>query len=241
MRNGTKDDGSNGQWGWGHPIASYFDLTRINVQNRAMGGTSSRTYYTTPTLWRTVLPLIKPGDFLILQFGHNDGGAINDTSRARATLKSNGEETQEIENQLTYQHEVVHSYGWYLRQYIAEAREKGVVFAVVCSPIPRNRWTDGRIAPDSYGPIAQAAGRQANAVFIDLNALVIRKYEALGQSNVTETFFPAGETTHTDWAGAVLNAQCVIEGLKSLDRCPLLAYLLPNPPQDLRNPTDRAR
>jgi len=43
VRNG-QDTGNNGQWGWGNPIASYFDQTKINVQNRALGGTSSRTF-----------------------------------------------------------------------------------------------------------------------------------------------------------------------------------------------------
>src|SRR5438067_2209234 len=91
VRNG-QDTGNNGQWGWGNPIASYFDTTKINVQNWALGGTSSRTFQTIGR-WDKVLAQIKPGDFLILQFGHNDSGAINDTSRARATLKGNGEET----------------------------------------------------------------------------------------------------------------------------------------------------
>jgi rhamnogalacturonan acetylesterase len=240
VRNG-QDNGNNGQWGWGNPIAAYFDQTRINIQNRAVGGTSSRTFYTTPAMWPAIVPLMKPGDFLIMQFGHNDGGAINDTSRARGTFKSNGEETQEIDNLLTHQHEVVHSYGWYLRKYISEAREKGVVLAIVCSPIPRNRWSRGTLAPDSYGPIAQQAAKQADARFFDLNALIIQKYVALGESNVTATLFPAGETTHTDWAGAVLNAECVIEGIKAQPASLLAQYLLPNPPKELKNPTGKAR
>jgi len=222
--------------GWGNPIASYFDQTRINVQNRAVGGTSSRTFYSAQAMWPAIVPLIKPGDFLIMQFGHNDSGAINDTSRARGTFKDNGDETQEIDNLLTHQHEVVHSYGWYLRKYMSEAKEKGAVLSIVCSPIPRNRWNNGSMAPDSYGPIAQEAAKQAGARFLDLNALIIKQYAALGESSVTATLFPAGETTHTDWAGAVLNAECVIEGIKAPPACPLAQYLLPNPPKDLKNP-----
>src|SRR4051794_8039633 len=55
VRNGTLDNGNNGQWGWGNPIAHYFDKNKINVQNRALGGTSSRTYQTNAKLWPTVL------------------------------------------------------------------------------------------------------------------------------------------------------------------------------------------
>src|SRR4051812_18237679 len=117
VRNG-RDNGNNGQWGWGNPIASFFDTKKINVQNRAVGGTSSRTYLR--DFWPQVLPLIKDGDFVIMQFGHNDSGPLNDNSRARGTIKGNGEETEEIDNLLTHQHETVHSYGWYLRKYISD-------------------------------------------------------------------------------------------------------------------------
>jgi hypothetical protein len=232
VRNGTLGDGANGQWGWGNPIASFFDPTKINVQNRAFGGTSSRTFYTTPTDWPAILPLIKTGDFLIMQFGHNDGGSI----AARASLKSNGEETQTAPGG-----EVVHSYGWYLRKYASEARERGAAMSIICSPIPRNHWANGRIGPDSYAPIAQAAARQDGLGYIDLNALIIKKYEALGQPKVTDELFPVDEATHTSWAGALLNAQCVIEGLKALEQCPIVPYLLPHPPADLKNPTGKPR
>src|SRR5215831_18202848 len=58
VRNG-QDTGNNGQWGWGNPIAHYFDKTKINVQNKALGGTSSRTFQT-PALWGKVLAAMKP-------------------------------------------------------------------------------------------------------------------------------------------------------------------------------------
>src|SRR3546814_677600 len=72
-----------------------------------------------------VLPEIKKGDVVILQFGHNDNGA-------RGALPGVGEEMEERDNPRTQQKETVHTFGWYLRQYIAEAREKGAE-VVVCS------------------------------------------------------------------------------------------------------------
>jgi lysophospholipase L1-like esterase len=123
VRNG-RGDGANGQWGWGDYLAPYFDTSRINVVNRAVGGLSSRTYLTLGH-WERVLAMLKPGGFVMMQFGHNDSGALNDTSRARGTIKGVGEETEEIDNLLTHQHEVVHSYGWYLRKFIADARARG--------------------------------------------------------------------------------------------------------------------
>lgn len=96
--------------GLGDFLAPFFDTNKINVVNRALGGTSSRTFYRDQ--WPRVLAMLKPGDFVIMQFGHNDGSAINDASRARGTIKGVGDETQEIDNLLTKQPEVVHTFGW---------------------------------------------------------------------------------------------------------------------------------
>ncbi len=242
VRNG-QDKGENGQWGWGNPISAYFDTTKINVSNHALGGTSSRTYQNDGQ-WDIVLSQMKPGDFLIMQFGHNDGGDPADPSRARATLPGNGEETKEIDNPLTKKHETVHTYGWYIRKYITDAKAKGAADIYVCSLIPRNRWTNGQMAEDkTYAVWAADAAKQAGAQFIPLNAMIVKKYNAAGESKVTDTYFPVGETTHTDWAGAILNAQTVVEGLKALDHSDLVKYLLPNPPADadIKLPSGKAR
>src|SRR6516165_209579 len=67
----TVNTRTKGQLGWGDPLAEFFDKTRIKVENRARGGRSSRTYYT-EGLWKQVLADMKPGDFVLMQFGHND-------------------------------------------------------------------------------------------------------------------------------------------------------------------------
>ena len=219
VRNG-RGDGANGQWGWGEPLAAFFDKTKINVVNRAIGGRSSRTYLTQGH-WDRVLALLKPGDFVVMQFGHNDGGAINDTSRARGTIKGIGEETQEIDNLLTKQHEVVHTYGWYLRKFIADTKAKGAV-PIVCSPVPRKIWKDGKIVRDDYAKLAAEVAKAEGAAFVDLNEIIARKYEELGPEKVEPMF--ADEHTHTTLAGAELNAACVISGLKALKGSPLSTY-----------------
>jgi rhamnogalacturonan acetylesterase len=240
VRNG-QDTGGNGQWGWGNPIASYFDLGKVNVQNRAMGGTSSRSYINLG-LWDKVMSEMKPGDYLIMQFGHNDNGPLDDPARARGTIAGNGEQTKEIDNPLTKKHEVVHTYGWYLRKYVADARSKGITHIIICSPIPRNHWTDGKVNRNpKYTDAAMEAAKQAGVDFINLNELVATRYDAQGQDKVTDTYFPEKETTHTDWAGAIVNADCVVTGIKSLDQNDLKMYLLPTPPEDLEPPSGKAR
>ena len=63
-----------GLWGWGERIQPFFDTNKINVVNHAIGGRSARTYFTEGR-WQKVAAALKPGDFVIIQFGHNDQGA----------------------------------------------------------------------------------------------------------------------------------------------------------------------
>ena len=229
VRTGSKGNGDNGQWGWGAPIGDFFDRGRINVVNRAWGGTSSRTFQT-QGFWDKVLADLKPGDFVMMQFGHNDSSPVNDNQRARGTIKGVGDETQEIDNLLTGKHEIVHSYGWYLRKFIADAKTKGAT-AIVCSPIPRANWRDGKVvrASNDYARWAGEAAKASGAFFVDLNAIIADHYDQLGEEHVAATFFGPKERTHTGAAGAKFNAQCVVEGLKAIDGCPLTSYLRENP------------
>src|SRR5947208_1354221 len=80
----TVNNGTKGLQGWGTPIAEYFDHSKINVVNRARGGRSSRTFFT-EGLWDKLLAEMKRGDFVIIQFGHNDGGPLTG-EKARASL-----------------------------------------------------------------------------------------------------------------------------------------------------------
>ncbi|HSU69408.1 MAG TPA: rhamnogalacturonan acetylesterase [Tepidisphaeraceae bacterium] len=241
VRNG-RDNGNNGQWGWGNPIAMFFDTTRINVQNRALGGTSSRSFRNMG-LWEKILGEMKPGDFVIMQFGHNDSGPLDDPARARGTIHGNGEQTREIDNPITKKHEIVRTYGWYLRQYVAEAKAKGAREVIICSPIPRNAWTAEKVNRNtSYTRPAAEAAEQSGADFIDLNEIVATRYDAEGRKKVTDTYFPEKEVVHPDWAGAVLNAQCVVDGLKRLEKSDLAAFLRQPASAELQNPpTGKAR
>lgn len=219
VKNG-RGDGAGGLWGWGDFMYEQLDTAKISIKNFALGGRSSRTFIT-EGLWDKVLEKVVPGDWVIMQFGHNDGGAINDNSRARGTIKGTGEETEEIDNILTKKHEIVHSYGWYMRKYIADTKSKGAI-PIVCSPIPRNDWKDGKVlrASEDYGKWAKESAMPAKAYFIDLNEIIAGKYEKIGEKDVTSKFF-LKEHTHTTEAGAKLNAASVAEGIRNLKGCGL--------------------
>jgi lysophospholipase L1-like esterase len=217
----TVNNGTKGLEGWGSAIGEYFDPAKIAVVNDARGGRSSRTFLT-EGLWAKVLEKIKPGDFVLMQFGHNDGGGLSDP-KSRASLKGNGEETQEVTT-AAGKKEIVHTYGWYLRKYISEAKAKGAT-PIVLSPVPRDIWKDGKVARSSgdYGKWAAEAAKAEEVSFVDLNDIIANHYEELGEEKV-KTFFPQ-DHTHTSPEGAALNAQSVVEGLKGLNACPLCADL----------------
>ena len=222
VRNGH-GDGAGGQWGWGEPLTEFFDVSKINVVNRAIGGRSSRTYITEGH-WDDTLALMKPGDVVLFQFGHNDSGPLDDAARARGTLPGVGDESKEIENPILKRHETVHTYGWYMRKYVTDTIAKGAT-PIICSPIPRKIWKDGKVARNAkdYGGWAHQVASQQHIAFIDLNAIIARRYDALGEAQV-ETLF-ADPHTHTSRLGAELNAECVVAGLKALSHDPLSADL----------------
>jgi len=223
VRNGH-GDGAGGQWGWGEPLVDHFDATKINVVNRAIGGLSSRTYMNAPDggPWALTLALIKPGDVVLIQFGHNDGGKPDEPTRARASLPGVGPETVEIENPILKIHETVHTYGWYIRKIVADVKAKGAT-PIVCSPIPRKTWQNGKIVrnADNFGGWARQVATQEGVGFIDLNEIIARRYDALGEAAVEPLF--GDPHTHTSRAGAELNAESVVSGLKALKSDPVAA------------------
>jgi lysophospholipase L1-like esterase len=241
--------GSDGLWGWGAPIADLFDPAKINVVNRAIGGLSSHTYISAGH-WDLALDIIKPGDFVLIQWGHNDGGIslpgatpVPDQGLPPGTppptppagarprgpnvggsLPGIGEETYDVENPRTGKTETVHTYGWYLRKYIADVKAKGAT-PIICSLVPRKIWVDGHVVRNTstYRGWAQQVADQQHVGFVDLNEIIARRYDALGQAAVDPLF--GDPHTHTTMAGAVLNAECVVAGLRALPHDPLAKYL----------------
>jgi lysophospholipase L1-like esterase len=218
VRNGH-GDGAQGQWGWGEPLVSFFDPAKINVVNRAIGGRSSRTYITEGQ-WADTLALIKPGDTIIFQFGHNDGGIPDEPTRARASLPGIGDEIREIENPILKRHETVHTFGWYMSQYVQDTLAKHAT-PILCSPIPRKIWQDGKVVRNAkdYGGWTRQIAEEYHVGFIDLNEIIGLRYDALGQPAVEPLF--ADPHTHTSMAGAEINAESVVIGLKRLPHDPV--------------------
>lgn len=223
VKNG-KGKGDGSLWGWGSFIAEYFNTEQINVENHALGGTSSRTFQTNG-LWDAVLAKVKKGDFVMMQFGHNDSSPLDDTARARGTIKGIGSESKEIYNPIKKRQEVVYTYGWYLRKFISDIKAKGAT-PIICSSIPRNPVNNGviKLMNDSYAIWAADVAKAENVDFIPLNQLIKDKYALLSAAEV-QSFFTIKDHTHTNEAGAKLNAGLVVKGLKDIKKNRLNKYL----------------
>ena len=216
------------QCGWGELIGDFFDTIRISVSNQAMAGRSTRTFVKEGR-WDRIMSTLKPGDFVIMQFGHNEG-SVPDTTHAgyRGVLKGTGEETKDLvwPDGKT---ETVHTYGWYLRKFVTDAKSKGAV-PVIASMIPRNEFREGKVlrASADYGKWAAEIAQQESAFFVDLNTITADKYDTMGPEKV-KLLFP-GDHTHTNMEGARINAASVVEGLRKIKECGLNDYLLPDHP-----------
>jgi rhamnogalacturonan acetylesterase len=212
------------QCGWGEMIGEFFDSTQINISNQAMAGRSTRTFIKEKR-WDKVLSTLTEGDYVFIQFGHNEGSKP-DTSRAgyRGVLRGTGDETVS----LTWKDssiEVVHTYGWYLKKFIKEAKSRGAR-PIICSMIPRNQFVEGKVkrANNDFGKWAKEVAESEGVFFIDLNAITADKYDVLGPDEVKKLFH--GDHTHTNVEGAKINAASVVQGIRNLSKeLPLVNYL----------------
>lgn len=208
MRNGTKGDDSNGQWGWGYYANKYFDARKISVENQALGGMSTRTFYT--KLWPAVREALKPGDWVIISIGHNDGGPI-DSGRARSVLRGTGHDSINVTIKETGVKETVWTYGGYMRKYIAECRAKGA-HPILMSLTPRNAYDEnGKTVRKQQGAWLEEISKEQNVPYVDLNEISGAKLDTYGPWKMSYHFYK--DKIHTSKFGAEMNARSAAEGL----------------------------
>ena len=219
---------NGGDLGWGDHLANYFDTTKLNIANRARAGRSSRTYIN-EGMWTKTLAEMKSGDTMLFQMGHNDGGDLAG-AKPRGEIKGIGDESEDIPQTagpLAGTTETVHTYGWYVRKYVAEARAKGVT-PIFLTITVRNIWKDG---PDGKKHIERDMGyttyihqlsEELHVPVADMATLEADYLESLGPEK-TALLFPI-DHTHTSAAGAEMNAKMVATALRNI-QSPIDAYL----------------
>jgi lysophospholipase L1-like esterase len=214
--------------GWGDHLAHYFDTTRINVANRSRAGRSSRSYMV-EGLWDKDLAEMKPGDYVMLQWGHNDGGDLGG-NKPRGDLPGDTDQTQDVlqtTGVLAGKNETIHTYGWYNRKYVADTEARGAT-PIFLSMTIRNIWkadANGvqRIERETnFNVIMKKIADQDHLAFIDMASVEADRLEAAGQQQAA-LLFPI-DHTHTSAEGAELNAQSVVIALEEANS-PLVAYL----------------
>ena len=208
MRTGTLGNGNNGQWGWGYYAHEYFDPTRITVENQALGGMSSRTFYN--KLWAPIRQAIRPGDWVIISIGHNDNGPY-DSGRARASIPGTGDDTLNVTIKETGEKETVYTYGGYMRRYINDVRAQGG-YPILMSLTPRNAYDEkGKIVRKPHTQWLMQVAAEEGVPFVDLNEISGKKLDAYGPWKTSYHFFL--DKIHTSRFGAMMNARSAAEGI----------------------------
>ena len=208
MRNGTLGNGNNGQWGWGFFEYSFFNENKITVENQALGGMSSRTYYN--KLWPDVRKAIKPGDWVIISIGHNDNGPY-DSGRARASIPGVGNDSLPVVIKETGVHETVYTYGEYMRRFVRETRAAGGN-PILMSLTPRDAYgKDGKIERKIHTQWLMQVSEQERVPFVDLNEISGEKLDRYGHWKEQYMFYQ--DHIHSSRFGAMMNARSAAEGI----------------------------
>jgi lysophospholipase L1-like esterase len=209
--------------GWGQDLGGFFDPIKINVVNRAIGGRSSRTFFNEGR-WQEIVDGLKKDDFVMIQFGHNDVGPLDEKGKFRGSIKGIGDEVEKI-TKPDGSVEEVHSFGWYLKTFVRTAKAKGAK-VILCSPIPHLKFgSDGKFVHDWKGwrEWIEACAKSEGAAYVDLSEIVAKTYDTMDKAAVEKLFADKG--THTNADGSKLNAQSVITGLKRIPTGPLDRFM----------------
>jgi hypothetical protein len=202
--------------GWGAVLVDYFDTSKVNLVNRGIGGARFNTYQGT---WDQLLAAVKPGDFVVIQFGHNSG-----------PLPGLGEETQEVPGRGGGSAAVTHTHGWYVRKFVADVREKKGI-PIVMTLTLRDLWKDGKVerlkeqVPGQGGMSdwSRQVAAAEKALLVDHSNIIGDIYDKLGPDEADKLF--GDHYLHTNTAGAIVNCEAFIAGLKAIPDMPLVNCL----------------
>jgi lysophospholipase L1-like esterase len=214
VKNEDKDE--NSMWGWASVAHTVFNTKKCTLVNAAKAGRSARTFVEEGR-WEKVYNSIEPGDYVLIQFGHNDMGDIAG-GKARADIRGvkDSSHVYRLEKDRTYK--VVYSYGWYLRKFVGDVREKGGT-PVIVSMTPRNEWPGGKMErrPGSCATWAKEVADELGVAFVDMHNLTADYLDRKAGSKEKAAKYYKRDHTHTSLLGAELNAKMFRKGIKKTD------------------------
>ena len=203
--------------GWGMYLQAFFNTDSVSVNNRGKSGASTRTFYETDNLWPSVKRQMRAGDYLIIQFAHNDEKCKGeDVYVQNAKLRAEGKDTltdmRGTEPNTTYKE--------FLRTYIRETRSMGVT-PILMSPICRAYFQkDGTINDEGrhklveskdYVKAMREVAQEMWVPFLDMTARSREFYEQQGKEYCMANYFNCGDKTHTSAAGGMAIASLAYE------------------------------
>jgi lysophospholipase L1-like esterase len=197
------DQQGDGSGSWGQNMARWFNLPVV-IANHAESGQTMKAFRFQHR-WEKVMDLIKPGDYVFMQFGHNDS-------------KKSGHDPMWPADDKEGDWAITHSdantdYKWGLATNAVEIMRHGGI-PVIVSPMTRLNKATGEINSASHGDYPKAAreaAELAGCAFIDLFSMSIEAMKALGPSSALAAY---ADGTHTSSYGGYLYSRCVIEGIK---------------------------
>lgn len=224
--------------GWGMYLQAFFNADSIEVNNRGKSGASSRTFYETDNLWPSVKKQMTAGDFLIIQFAHNDEKCKGeDVYEQNTKLRAEGRDTltdmRGTEPNTTYKE--------YLRKYVNEAREMEVK-PILMSPVCRAYFKDGKINSEgrhdlstdsvdkNYVRCMREVAEEMNVPFLDMTARSVEQFETMGQEYCMEHYFNCGDKTHTGQEGGMVVAHLAYRLIANNPDLAALHHLVSLPP-----------
>jgi lysophospholipase L1-like esterase len=190
--------------GWGMPFASFFDET-VTVDNRAQNGRSTKSFLA-ENRWQPVAQTLKAGDYVFIQFGHNDEVPTKKTYTTEAEFKTN------------------------LTRYVTETRARKAT-PILITPVARRKFdAAGRVESTHtvYSEIVRATAREQQVPLIDLDRESQALLQQLGAENSRLLFnqlapgehpnYPDGkeDNTHFNELGARKMAQIVLADIRAL-------------------------
>jgi lysophospholipase L1-like esterase len=228
----NEDKNPDGMWGWGSQGYTVFDSTKCVFQNQARAGRSTRTFVD-EGLWEVVYNSLEPGDYVLIQFGHNDIGGIKD-GKERGVIATAKDSSHVYRLESTGQFQVVYSYGWYLKKMIQDTLEKGAT-PILLSLTPRNEWHVGDGHPrgfiypvkekkgkmyierrnETYGSWCRSVAKETGVLFVDVHNITADALDKIGQKKAASCF--NRDHTHLSLIGAQLNAKSVGKGLRDAE------------------------
>ncbi|KAL4796295.1 SGNH hydrolase-type esterase domain-containing protein [Aspergillus venezuelensis] len=191
--------------GWGDYIT---DSVSIEVSNQAIGGRSARSY-TREGRFDAIAEVLQSGDYVVIEFGHNDGGSLSDDN-GRTDCPGSGDET--CETVYDGVAETVLTFPAYLENAAALFIEKGAN-VLISSQTPNNPWETGEFAysPNRFVEYAQLAAENAGVEYVDHGAYTAAIFESLGLDTVN-SFYPE-DHTHTNEAGSIVVADAFLKAV----------------------------